>query len=134
MGRILAIDYGLKRSGLAWTDVHKSIALPLEGLPTDQLWERLHVLLPEVERVIVGYPRHLNGRATEMTTPVEQFLIEFQRRFPHLPIEKVEERLSTKAASHYIGVLPRAKRRDKATVDCIAASILLENYLLRKQR
>ncbi|MCX8112923.1 MAG: Holliday junction resolvase RuvX [Bacteroidia bacterium] len=133
MGRILAIDYGLKRSGLAWTDPTGRVALPLAGVETPQLWDKLSALLPEVDKVIVGYPRQLSGATTTMTTSVELFFSELRRRYPHLSVELVEERLSTCAAQYYLRQLPRRHRQNKYTADQLAATIILESYLLRKR-
>ncbi|MEN3041397.1 MAG: Holliday junction resolvase RuvX [Bacteroidia bacterium] len=131
MGRILAIDYGLRRTGLAWTDPTKRVALPLAGIETANLWTYLSTLLPEVEKVIIGYPKRLDGRPTDMTAPVEQLYERIKRHYPSLVVELVEERLSTQAASYYVKQLPRHVRQQKATMDKLAAAILLENYLLR---
>ncbi|MCS7152892.1 MAG: Holliday junction resolvase RuvX [Bacteroidia bacterium] len=133
MARILAIDYGLRRTGLAWTDPEQRVALPLAGVETNRLWEVLLSFLPEVEKIIVGYPRKMDGSPTDMTLPVKSFYEELRRRYPHISIELVDERLSTRAASYYMRQLPNRQRRDKTTADRLAATILLENYLLRKQ-
>lgn len=133
MGRILAIDYGLRRTGLAWTDPQQSIALPLGGIDTAHLWQKIEQLLAEVEKIVIGYPRRLDGRPTEMTAPVERLYHQLRQKYPTLPIELVEERFSTQAATHYLRQMPRKIRQDKAAADRIAATILLENYLLRKK-
>lgn len=133
MGRILAIDYGLRRTGLAWTDPQQNVALPLEGVETAQLWQKIEQLLGEVEKIVIGYPRRLDGRPTEMTAPVERLYHQLRQKYPTISIELVEERLSTHAATHYLRQLPRKIRQDKAAADRIAATILLENYLLRKK-
>ncbi|MCS7189127.1 MAG: Holliday junction resolvase RuvX [Bacteroidia bacterium] len=134
MKRILAIDYGQKRTGLAWTDKEQKVPLPLETIDTAKIWERLPHLIPEVELVIVGYPRRLDGRPTDMTGPVGNFVRLFRQRFPAIPLQLVEERLSTQAALHYIQALPQALRRDKGIQDQIAAAVLLDTYLIRTRR
>lgn len=131
MGRILAIDYGLRRTGLAWTDPEQRVALPLPTVQTDQLWMHLATLCTEVQAIIVGYPRRLDGRPTELTGPVEAFAAEWQKRYPHIPLTLVEERLSTQAAHRQVQYLPRRTRRDKGLYDQITATLLLQNYLLR---
>lgn len=133
MARILAIDYGLRRTGLAWTDPEQRVALPLAGVETNRLWEVLVNFLPEVEKIIVGYPRKMDGSPTDMSLPVKSFYEELKRRYPHISVELVDERLSTQAASYYLRQLPNRQRRDKTTADRLAATILLESYLLRKQ-
>jgi putative Holliday junction resolvase len=133
VGRILAIDYGEKRTGLAWTDPLQQVALPLSTVPTEALWSALQPLLPEIEKVIIGYPRQPNGQSTAMTPLVEAFRAELCRRYPHLTVEYVDERFSTYAAAPYVRALPARHRRDKGTYDRIAASLLLANYLLRRR-
>lgn len=133
MGRILAIDYGLRRTGLAWTDPDKRVALPLSGIETTFLWGHLERILPEVEKVIIGYPRRMDGRPTDMTALVESFYEHLKGKYPDISVELVEERLSTQAAGHYVKQMPHSARRDKTTTDKVAATILLETYLLRRQ-
>lgn len=133
MGRILAIDYGLRRCGLAWTDPERRVALPLGGISTAALWEQLSRLIPETEKVILGYPRRMDGGANELTPYVEALEKELRQRYPHIMVERVDERFSTRAAQHILRELPRRQRRQKETSDRIAATILLESYLLRQR-
>jgi len=102
-------------------------------VPTAQLWKRLSALLPEVEAVIIGYPRTLAGDPTDMTPQVEAFVATLQKKYPTLPVHYVDERLTTQAAAHYVRSLSRKERRDKGRYDQSAAAILLEAYLLRKK-
>ncbi len=131
MGRILAIDYGMRRTGLAWSDPEQRVALPLDTVETAQLWERLSDISAQIEGVIVGYPRRLSGQPTDTTAAVEAFAAEWQRRYPHIPLTFVEERLSTQAAHRHAQSLPRRTRRDKGIYDQITATLLLQNYLSR---
>jgi len=134
VGRILAIDYGLKRTGLAWTDVGQRVALPLAGVPTQEVWAQLEALVPEVSLVLVGYPRSLKGEPTEMTAAVEAFLREFTRRYPHLPVKRVEERFSSQGAAVLLRQEPLRLRRQKAYHDRTAAWLLLHTYLLGREK
>lgn len=131
MGRILAVDYGLRRTGLAWTDPEQRVALPLGAVQTEALWAHIEKLQAEVQAIIVGYPRRLDGRPTELTGPVEAFAAEWQKRYPHIPLTFVEERLSTQAAHRQAQHLSRRARREKGLYDQITATLLLQNYLLR---
>ncbi|MEN2993481.1 MAG: Holliday junction resolvase RuvX [Bacteroidia bacterium] len=132
MKRILAIDYGERRCGLAWTDPNRQIALPLAGIATSELWQQLEAVIPEVDRVVIGYPRQLSGAPHPFARQVERFIKAFQQRYPHIPIERMDERFTTHAASYYLHLLPKKTRRVKAHADRIAATILLENYLQRR--
>lgn len=131
MGRILAIDYGVRRTGLAWSDPDRRVALPLATVDTAQLWERLADISAQIEGVIVGYPRRLDGQPTDTTAAVEAFAAQWQQRYPHIPLTFVEERLSTQAAHRHAQHLPRHTRRNKGVYDQITATLLLQNYLSR---
>lgn len=132
MGRILAIDYGTQRTGLAWTDPTQKVAMPLATLAASELWQKLPTFLPQVEKIIIGYPRTLRGGKNALTLAVEKFVAELSQRYPHIPVEFVEERFSTQASLHILRQLSPQQRRDKALCDRITASLLLENYLLRR--
>ncbi|MCS7162264.1 MAG: Holliday junction resolvase RuvX [Bacteroidia bacterium] len=131
MKRILAIDYGERRCGLAWTDPTRQLALPLDGIATHEVWRWLEERMPQVERLVIGYPRQLNGAPHPFAKQVERFIRAFQQRYPHIPVERVDERFTTQAASRYLHLLPKKTRRVKAQADRIAATILLETYLRR---
>ncbi len=130
MGRILAIDYGLKRTGLAWTDAGRRVALPLAGVPTREVWAQLDQLVSEVSLVLVGYPRSLRGEPTEMTEAVEAFIRELKRRYPHLEVRPVDERFSSQGAAVLLRQQPRRIRQQKTQHDRTAAWLLLHTYLL----
>lgn len=133
MSRILAIDYGLKRTGLAWTDAGRKVALPLAGVSTREVWSQLDGLVAEVSLVLVGYPRGLRGEPTEMTVAVEAFMRELQRRYPHLKVRPVEERFSSRGAAVLLRQQPRRIRQQKAQHDRTAAWLLLHTYLLGRE-
>jgi putative Holliday junction resolvase len=135
MPRILSIDYGGKRTGLAVTDPLKIIATALATVETPKLMEYLKDYFSKeaVELVIIGMPTNWDDSATHATPMVEKFIKEFQKSFPGTPIQTVDERYSSKLASQAMIEMGMKKnqRRDKGMVDQIAATILLQEYLGR---
>jgi putative Holliday junction resolvase len=135
MPRILSIDYGGKRTGLAVTDPLKIIATALATVETPKLMEYLKDYFSKeaVELVIIGMPTNWDDSATHATPMVEEFIKEFQKSFPGTPIQTVDERYSSKLASQAMIEMGMKKkqRRDKGMVDQIAATILLQEYLGR---
>lgn len=133
MGRILAIDYGLKRCGLAVTDPLKIIAHALDTIDTKGLMPFLtqYFQQEEVERVIIGLPMNLQNQATHGTPLVQQFLQNFKKQFPSLPVETHDERFTSKMAFKTMLTVGLSKkdRRDKSTVDKISATIILQSYM-----
>lgn len=133
MPRIIAIDYGKKRTGLAVTDPLKIIATGLTTVETRQLLPFLkdYFNTETVERIIIGHPKNLDDSDTHATPMVEKFIIELQKNFPAIPIERVDERFTSKLASRAMLEmgLKKKQRRDKALVDEIAATIMLQDYL-----
>ena len=133
MPRILAIDYGLKRTGLAVTDPLQIIATGLTTVESKQLIPFLKDYFDkeQVERIIIGEPKNMDDSATHATPLVEKCIKELQKNFPHMPVTKVDERFTSKMASQAMidMGLKKKQRRDKALVDEIAATILLQDYL-----
>jgi putative Holliday junction resolvase len=133
MGRILSIDYGGKRTGIAVTDPLKIIATGLCTVETPKLMSflREYVSKEPVELVIIGMPLNLDDTATHITPQVEKFIAAFKKHFPSLPIKEVDERYSSKLASRAMIEMGMKKkqRRDKATIDEIAATMMLQEYL-----
>jgi putative Holliday junction resolvase len=131
--RILAIDYGLKRTGLAVTDPLQIIATGLTTVESKQLMPFLkdYFSREQVELVIIGYPRNMDDTETHATPLVEKCIKELQKNFPTLPIKRVDERFTSRMASRAMidMGLKKKQRRDKALVDEIAATILLQEYL-----
>lgn len=130
--RALAIDFGLKRTGLAWTDPEQRVALPLETVDTAALRSRLRMLAPEVSVFVVGYPRHLSGAPTDTTPHVEGLCRWLRQSFPDKAVVLVDERLSTVEAGHWVRQQPRRRRQQKSTWDEASAVVILQAYLLRK--
>lgn len=134
MGRILSIDYGRKRTGLAVTDPLQIIANGLTTVPTHELEKWLMDYIPRegVERVIVGMPRRMSGEMSESWQYIEPFLNRLHKLIPDLPIELVDERFTSKLASQTIllsGVGKQRRREDKGMIDEVSATIILQQWM-----
>lgn len=131
--RILAIDYGKKRTGLAVTDPLRIIASGLTTVETPQLFSFLrdYFLKEKVEIVIVGEPKQMDGNPSESTEMIEKFITQFRQEFPTIKIERMDERFTSKMASRTLldSGLKKKKRQDKALLDEVAATIMLQDYL-----
>lgn len=136
MGRILAIDYGRKRTGVAATDSLQIVANGIGTIPTHQLLTWLEQYLADeiVDRVIIGLPIQLSGAPSENYNRVLSFIGQFRKKFPSIPIEQVDERFTSTLAHQAMiqGGMKRKDRQDKAKVDTIAAAIILNDYLQSK--
>ena len=133
MGRILSIDYGGKRTGLAVTDPLKIIATGLCTVETPKLSAFLkdYFSREQVEQVIIGMPVNWDDSATHATPLVQKFIKDFQKNFPSIPIQEVDERFTSKLASQamlQMG-LKKKQRQNKSMLDEIAATIILQEYL-----
>jgi len=133
LSRILSIDYGGKRTGLAATDPLKIIATGLCTVETPKLTAFLknYFSKEQVELVIIGMPVNWDDSATHATPLVHKFIKEFQKNFPSIPIKEVDERFTSKLASQamiQMG-LKKKQRQNKAMIDEIAATIMLQEYL-----
>lgn len=133
MSRLLSIDYGGKRTGLAVTDPLKIIATGLCTVKTPKLIPFLKDYFSKevVELVIIGMPLNWDDTATHATPLVQKFIKEFQKNFPSIPIKEVDERFTSKLASQamlQMG-LKKKQRQNKAMLDEIAATIMLQEYL-----
>lgn len=133
MSRILSIDYGRKRTGLAVTDPLKIIATGLTTVESKQLISFLknYFSKEEVELIIVGEPKNLDDSDTHATQLVRNTVKELQKNFPLIPVKTVDERFTSKMASRAMIEmgLKKKQRRNKALVDEIAATIMLQEYL-----
>ena len=137
MGRILAIDYGRKRTGLAVTDPLKIIAGALDTVPTFELMDylRRYVAENDVERIVVGLPRQMSGEMSESYTYIRPFLGRLRKEMPDMPVEMYDERFTSKMAQRAMieGGVPKGRRReDKGLVDRVSAAIILQGYLESK--
>lgn len=133
MSRILCIDYGAKRTGLAVTDPLRIIARGLTALDTKDLFPFLKKYLKEeeVELILIGDPKNLDDTDTHATSLVNQFIKKLQKEFPSTPVERVDERYTSKMAVQAMLQMGMKKkdRRDKKNTDEIAATIMLQEYL-----
>ena len=133
MARILAIDYGRKRTGLAVTDSLQIIAGGLATVSTSELfdWLKAYVEKEEVERIVIGEPRQTNGQPSENLARVQQFVNRWKKAMPAVPIEYFDERFTSVLAHQAMlaGGLKKKARQDKALVDEISATIILEDYM-----
>jgi putative Holliday junction resolvase len=137
LARILSIDYGKKRTGLAVTDPLQIIAGGLATVSTSKLFEWLQAYLAkeQVERIIIGEPRQPNGQPSENLARVQQFVNRWRKAVPSVPIEYFDERFTSVLAHQAMldGGLKKKARQDKALVDEISATIILEDYLRSKK-
>ncbi len=133
MARILSIDYGQKRTGLAVTDPLQIIAGGLATVSTSELfdWLKAYLAKEPVERIIIGEPRQTNGQPSENMARVQQFVNRWRKAVPEVPIEFFDERFTSVLAHQAMlqGGLKKKARQDKALVDEISATIILEDYL-----
>lgn len=133
MARILSIDYGGKRTGLAVTDPLQIIATGLETIDSRELipWLKKYILQEEVELIIIGLPKNWDESDTHGTPLVEAAIKKIQKEFPTMPLKTVDERYSSKMAKDAMIEMGMKKkdRRDKKNVDLIAATIILQEYL-----
>ncbi|MCL2027179.1 MAG: Holliday junction resolvase RuvX [Bacteroidales bacterium] len=133
MGRIFAIDYGQKRVGIAVTDELKLIANGLTTVPSAEIFDFLKTYLSKenVELFLVGEPKQMDGTPSESSRFVEPFVKKLAQTFPSIPIKRVDERFTSKMAfqSMIDMGLKKKDRQNKATVDKISATIMLQSYL-----
>ena len=133
MARIVSIDYGKKRTGLAVTDPLQLIAGGLATVSTSTLFEYLtqYVAKEPVERIVIGEPRQPNGQPSENLARVQQFVNRWRKAMPQIPIEYFDERFTSVLAHQAMqeGGLKKKARHDKALVDEISATIILEDYM-----
>lgn len=133
MGRILAIDYGKKRVGLAVSDPLKMIATRLTTISSDDIWNFLddYFVKEEVELVLIGYPRQLNNQPSEAINYINPFLKKFQARYSKLPLKLMDERFTSKMAFQTMidAGVKKSERRNKGLVDGVSATIILQSHL-----
>ena len=137
MARILSIDYGLKRTGIAVTDDFQIIASGLTTIPSTDLISFLKTYFTKenVETVIIGEPKQMNGLPSESAEIIEKFIVQFQAEFPTMKMERVDERFTSKMAFKTMidSGLKKKQRQNKGLIDEIAATILLQDYLNYKK-
>jgi len=133
MGRLLAVDYGTKRTGLAVTDTLKIIATGLTTVPTNNLLHFLksYIASENVECIIVGAPKQLDNRPSDNMKHVEGFVNKLKKEIPHIQVKYYDERFTSVMAQRTMieGGLKKKDRQNKALVDEISAVILLQSYM-----
>ncbi|MEO1449620.1 MAG: Holliday junction resolvase RuvX [Bacteroidota bacterium] len=131
--RIIAIDYGSKRTGLAWTDPMQIIATGIGSFDTPLIEAKLKELVAKesVETIVLGYPTRLDGSDTHITAAVREFEIKLKTWFPAVQVLRWDERFTSKEASRAIleGGAKKKKRQDKHLVNEVAATLLLQDYM-----
>ena len=135
MPRILSIDYGIKRTGVAITDDFQIIASGLTTIPSETAIDFLkdYFSKENVAVVLIGEPKQMNGQPSESTEIIEKFVQKFKITFPNMKVERSDERFTSKMAFQTMidSGLKKKQRQNKALVDEIAATIMLQDYLLR---
>ena len=133
MARIISIDYGRKRTGLAVTDPLQIIAGGLATVATSELfdWLKAYIAREPVERIVIGEPRQPNGEPSENLARVQQFVNRWRKAVPEIPIEYYDERFTSVLAHQVMidGGLHKKARQNKGLVDEISATIILEDYM-----
>ncbi|MBV20486.1 MAG: Holliday junction resolvase RuvX [Cytophagia bacterium] len=136
MGRILCLDYGLKRVGVAVTDELQIIASPLDTINTSEIISFIskYIKENEVELLVVGLPFNLKGEETDATNKTLSFIRLLKKTHPLVKVDTYDERYTSKIAKDTILMMGKNKkfRRDKSNIDKLSASIILQSYLKRK--
>ena len=137
MPRILSIDYGIKRTGIAVTDELQIIASGLTTVASKELIAFLkdYFSKEKVEKVIIGEPKQMNGLPSESAPIIEKFIKEFSKEFPEMLLDRVDERFTSKMAFQTMidSGLKKKQRQNKALVDEIAATIMLQDYMSKSR-
>ena len=133
MGRVLGIDYGRKRTGIAVTDPLQIVAGNLATVPTHTLMQFIkdYVGRETVDRIVVGQPSQLNGQPSESMKYITPFVSRLKKELPEIPVVMYDERFTSTIAHQAMidGGMKKSDRRDKSRVDAIAATIILNDYL-----
>jgi len=137
LGRIVAVDYGRKKCGIAVSDPLQIIANGLTTIPTHKLFDFLvdYISKEEVDEIVVGYPTQTTGEESESMKYIKPFVNRFRKKYPDMPLKWVDERFTSKMAFQTMidAGLKKMARRDKMLVDKISATIILQTYMEHKQ-
>lgn len=138
MGRILAIDYGRKRVGLAVTDPMQMIANSLTTVHSKDIWNFLADYLNKenVDCIVIGYPKQMNNQASEAVRYINPFVQRLVKLYPEMDVKLVDERFTSKMAHQTMidAGLKKKARQNKALVDTISATIILQSYLEQRSK
>lgn len=133
MPRIIAIDYGAKRTGLAWTDPMQIIATGIGSFDTTILDEKLKELIEKetIEAIVLGYPTRMDGSDSHVTEQVRELKVKLEKAYPQIKIHLVDERFSSQIAKQTMleGGLKKKKRKDKHLVNEISAVVILQDFM-----
>lgn len=133
MGRVLSIDYGYKRTGIAVTDEDRIIANGLTTVPTHTLMDFLEKYFSQeqVDEIVVGLPVQMNNTPSETEPQIKGFIRKFQKKFPEKPVHRIDERFTSMMAKQTMidSGLKKTKRQNKGLVDEISATIILQTFL-----
>jgi putative Holliday junction resolvase len=133
MGRVIAIDWGTKRTGIAATDPLRIVANSLETVPTNELqqWLAQYLAAEDVDIIVVGHPTRMDGQPSETMTHIEPLVARLRAQYPGKRVVMHDERFTSRLAQQAIidGGVPKMARRDKAMVDRVSAAIILQGYL-----
>ena len=136
MSRVLAVDYGKKRIGLAHTDLEKIIASPLDTVLTKEIFNYLNIYFEQedVDAVVVGYPKTLQDQPAQIFTQIQKFIQKIKVMY-NKPIYLVDERFTSKIAKKSLltSNMKKSKRQDKSVVDKISATLILQSFLDREK-
>lgn len=136
MARIIALDIGKKRTGVAVSDPLQIIATALDTVDSGELigYLKKYIQQEPVEKILVGYPLNMDNTPTHATPLVEKFIVKFGNVFPQMPVEKTDERMTSKMASRAISEmgLKKKDRESKELIDSVSAVMMLQEYLSHK--
>ncbi len=136
MPKLVAIDYGLKRCGIAETDTLQMMAFGLTAIETSQLisFTEKYIQQENPEKMIIGLPLNLQGNLNEIETEIQKFIHTIQNKFPNLQIIRVDERFTSKLATKSLVEMGKKKkqRQDKYLIDEVSATLILRTYLEQK--
>lgn len=137
MARIIGLDYGVKRTGVAVSDPTGVFASPLDCVPSAKIVEYLNNYAKgeAVELFVVGYPKRLNNTASETTEKVDEFVKNLKKKFPNVPVILEDERLTTILAHRAMidGGMKKSERAQKGSADKVSAALILQGYLDRRK-
>lgn len=135
-GRIVAIDYGTKRTGVAVTDPEQMIATPLETVPTHELMNYLQAYfeLEQVNLLVVGHPRKMDYTESESMKQIRFFVGAFKKRFKEIPVKFMDERFTSSLAREALlsGGMKKSDRKEKGQVDKVSAALILHSFLEKR--
>jgi putative Holliday junction resolvase len=137
MARILAVDYGSVRVGVAVTDTSQIIATGLPTVPSKEIFGFLTAYLAkeQVESIVVGDPKHLDNTPAQSAPATEEFVKKLKELFPTMPIYRIDERLTSRMAFQAMidGGLKKNQRKDKGTIDKVSATLILQTFMEMKK-